>query len=95
VRFTLLPPGRHGCSGDVFITKLSPDGSALVYSSYLGGSANDARFGIAVAANGNTYVTGYTNSSDFPTTSDAAQSQLGQGASQSAFIAKVGTANQP
>jgi hypothetical protein len=40
-------------------------------------------------------VTGYTNSSDFPTTSDAAQSQLGQGASQSAFIAKVGTANQP
>jgi hypothetical protein len=53
---------------DAFVTKLNPIGSQLVYSIYLGGSASDAGFGIALDAAGNAYVTGETTSSDFPTT---------------------------
>src|SRR5213593_2593929 len=53
---------------DAFVTKLNPTGSALVYSTYLGGSVDDSGFGIAVDAAGNAYVTGLTTSSDFPTT---------------------------
>jgi len=51
-----------------FVTKLNPAGSAPVYSTYLGGDNNDFGFGIAVGAGGNAYVTGYTMSSNFPTT---------------------------
>src|SRR5207247_6734035 len=47
-------------SGDAFVTKLDPDGSALVYSTYLGGSAFDQGIGIAVDASGIAYVTGFT-----------------------------------
>ena len=52
--------------GHGFVTKLQPDGSALVYSTYLGGSASDQGMGIAVDASGSAYVTGYTQSPDFP-----------------------------
>ena len=52
---------------DVFVTKLSSSGSGLIYSTYLGGgSGDDAGNGIAVDGNGNVYVTGETNSTDFP-----------------------------
>ncbi|MFC2160131.1 SBBP repeat-containing protein [Acidobacteriota bacterium] len=54
---------------DVFVTKLSPTGSSLVYSTYLGGSADEGGFGIAVNSSGNAYVTGRTESTDFPTQS--------------------------
>ena len=54
--------------GDAFVAKLNPAGSALVYSTYLGGSGNDASgYGIAVDTSGNAYVTGWTGSTDFPT----------------------------
>jgi len=53
------------------VTKLNPDGAGLVYSTYLGGVADDGAFGIAVDAGGNAYVTGVTASSDFPTTAGA------------------------
>lgn len=57
-----------GVSGyDVFVTKLDPSGSALVYSTYLGGSADDVGWGIAVDNSGNAYVTGGTDSPNFPT----------------------------
>src|SRR5262249_8594554 len=46
--------------GDVFVSKLNADGSALVYSTYLGGSGADFGVGIAVDVSGNAYVTGYT-----------------------------------
>ena len=52
---------------DAFVTKLDPSGSALVYSTYLGGSSWDSAYGIAVDSAGNAYVTGYTQSSNFPT----------------------------
>jgi len=71
---------------DVFITKLNPAGSALFYSTYLGGSGDDGGSGVAVDASGNAYVTGGTFSSDFPTTADAFQTAFG--GAQDAFISK-------
>jgi hypothetical protein len=57
-----------GGSEDVFVTKLTPDGSALVYSTYVGGTAWEAGRGIAIDAEGNAYVTGDTTSAGFPFT---------------------------
>ncbi|MEN6511182.1 MAG: SBBP repeat-containing protein [Chloroherpetonaceae bacterium] len=69
-------PTTIGCwdyiynSTDVFVTKLNASGSALVYSTYLGGTSSDYGYGgIAVDASGCAYVSGYTSSSNFPTTS--------------------------
>ena len=49
------------------MAKINPSGSALVYSTYLGGSMDDFGFGIAVDSSGNAYVTGLSGSTDFPT----------------------------
>lgn len=51
---------------DVTITKMTPDGSSLVFSTYLGGSGNDSGTGIAVDQSGYIYITGSTTSADFP-----------------------------
>jgi hypothetical protein len=72
---------------DAFVTKLNPAGSALVYSTYLGGSNFDQAAGIAVDATGNAYVTGYTASANFPTTFGAFQTTLS--AFIDAFVTKV------
>ena len=69
----------YGGSGDVFVAKLNAAGTALVYSTYLGGSSSDSGQGIAVDANGKAYVTGSTSSLDFPTTANAAQPVYGGG----------------
>jgi Beta-propeller repeat len=58
-------PEEHG--GDAFVSKFSADGSALVYSTYFGGSRGDESRSIAVDSGGNAYVTGNTFSTDFPT----------------------------
>lgn len=75
-----LQPHCNNCSyngevpdTDVFVAKLNPSGSALVYSTYLGGSGSDAGSGIAVDAAGDAYVTGPTSSADFPVTAGAFQ----------------------
>lgn len=52
---------------NIFVTKLAPDGSHLIYSTYLGGSNSEFAHGIAVDASGDAYVTGETDSTDFPT----------------------------
>ena len=62
-----------GAQFDGFVTKLSADGSSLVYSTFLGGSEQETGTGIAVDSAGYAYVTGYTDSSDFPTTPGAFQ----------------------
>jgi hypothetical protein len=61
---------------DAFVAKLNPTGSALVYSTYLGGSGGETGLGITVDASGSVYVTGSTASTDFPTTPGALQSTL-------------------
>jgi hypothetical protein len=68
---------------DAFVTQVSPDGSALAYSTFLGGSAKDGGLGIAVDSSGNIYVTGRTLSTDFPTL-NATQPAIGGG--QDAFV---------
>jgi len=60
-----------------FVSKFSPDGSHLIYSTYFGGSGGDVIEGIAVDARGQVYVTGETSSSDFPTTAGALQEHPG------------------
>src|SRR6266576_5953846 len=62
---------------DGFVAELNPSGSALVYSTYVGGAGSDQATGIAVDAAGNAYVTGITNSTDFPTTPGALQTVYG------------------
>jgi hypothetical protein len=78
---------------DVFVSKLNFLGSALVYSTLLGGSLTDSAAGIAVDTSGNAYVTGYTQSPDFPT-ADAVQASYtggtcGPNPCQDAFVTEV------
>ena len=75
---------------DLFVSKLSGDGSALTYSTYLGGSSEDIGYGIAVDSSGNAYVTGFTYSADFPTT-PGAQQTINAGGGADAFVAKLST----
>jgi len=56
-----------GGTHDVFVAKIDPTGQNLVYLTYLGGSGDDAGYGVAVNNSGWAYITGYTESSDFPT----------------------------
>jgi hypothetical protein len=75
-----------GGDGDAFVTELSKDGSSLVYSTYLGGNGFEQAAGIAVEG-GNAYVTGPTDSSDFPTTPGAFQ-RTNRGATD-VFVTKL------
>jgi uncharacterized protein (TIGR03437 family) len=59
--------------GDGFVSELDPTGAKLLYSTYLGGSAADGAFGIAIDAAGSAYVVGDTQSADFPVTPGALQ----------------------
>src|SRR5207247_1368323 len=54
-------------TSDVFITKFTPDGTGIVYGTYLGGRDAELAGGIAVDSGGNAYITGTTRSDDFPT----------------------------
>jgi hypothetical protein len=65
-----VPPGAWPTA---FVTKFSPDGSSLVYSTYLGGDDYDQAYAIAVDSSGNAYVTGETDSANFPVTAGAYQ----------------------
>ena len=71
---------------DVFVSKIAPDGSSLVYSTYVGGSGDDSGNGIAVDSSGDAFVAGGTASTDFPTTAGAFQTALGSGAQDNAFV---------
>ncbi len=71
---------------DLFITKFNAAGSALVYSTYLGGGGSDSGEGIALDSSNNAYVTGSTTSTDFPTVIPI---QSANGGSQDAFVAKI------
>jgi hypothetical protein len=85
---------NYGGLGDAFVAKINPAGTALVYSTYLGGSNQDVGNDIAADAEGNAYVTGYTSSTNFPVVpTNAAQSLLNNLTNAStafdAFITKL------
>ena len=98
--FPVLPnpgafqPAFGGGSYDAFVTKLNPAGTALLYSTYLGGNSFDQGLGIAVDSTGNAYVTGLTNSSDFPVFPNpgAFQSSLRGRFTTNAFVTKLNPA---
>ena len=75
---------------DAFVTKINPAGSALVYSTYLGGNSEDRGFGIAVDSAGNAYIAGYTASTNFPTTPGAFQTAIG--GNTNAFVTEINPA---
>ena len=84
------PTGRGGV--DAFVVKLNNTLAVALYSTFLGGSADDAGRGIAVDTAGNAYVTGFTTSTDFPTTPTAVlpSRPLGEAAGVSdAFVVKL------
>jgi hypothetical protein len=82
-----LQPAFKDGGMDVFVAKLNPAGSALVYSTYLGGRGFEMGMGIAIDRPGNAYVTGLTNSDNFPIVS-ALQPTFGGGA-EDAFVTKL------
>jgi uncharacterized protein (TIGR03437 family) len=87
-----LGSGVDDVYANAFVTKLDPTGSALVYSTYLGGSGSDGAFGVAVDGSGNAYITGTAYSIDFPVTSGAFQTTNPSAGNDHAFITKLNAA---
>jgi len=84
-------PGAFDTSfngGDAFVVKLNPVGNGLAYSTFLGGNNGDISSAIVVDGVGNAYVTGYTSSTDFPTTPDAFDVSY-NGGDYDAFVIKL------
>jgi hypothetical protein len=84
----------HNATGTGFVTKLNPAGTALVYSTFLGGSSYDSINNIAIDGSGNAYVVGTTSSNDFPTTAGAYQETVPPFLSNQygVFVSKLNTA---
>jgi hypothetical protein len=80
-------PGQTFQGQEAYVTKLSADGRSLIFSTFLGGAKGDYANGVAVDATGNAYVTGITQSADFPVTSGAFARYLS--GSLVGFIAKL------
>jgi len=80
---------KPGSATDAFVSKLTPNGAALAYSTYLGGGGADAGNAVAVDINGNAVVAGQTSSTDFPTVNPA---QGAPGGGDDAFVASLNAA---
>jgi hypothetical protein len=89
-----IQPGFGG-DNDVFVTELNAAGSALVYSTFLGGSDVDEAYAMTVDATGNAYVTGLTSSTNFPTANALQPSTGGGFENQDAFVAKLSAGGTP
>jgi hypothetical protein len=81
-----------GAPVDAFVTKINPAGTAIAYSTFLGGSGAEAAYAIAVDAAGNAYVTGYTNSSTFPGVNGSSIQPANGGGLDDAFVTKINPA---
>ena len=88
-----LQPTYGGGITDAFVAKISASGTALVYSTYLGGSGEDTGLGVAVDSSGNTYAAGATGSQNFPTR-NALQTTYG-GGDVDAFVSKIASCTAP
>ncbi|MFN7933684.1 MAG: SBBP repeat-containing protein [Bryobacteraceae bacterium] len=77
----------YGGATDAFVVKLNPTGAIQLYSTFLGGSAEDQITGIQIDANGNAYVSGFTSSSNFPVTTGSFRTSFA--GSTDAFVAKL------
>lgn len=96
VNFPMVAPfqptfGGGSSFGDAFVTKLNPEGSALIYSTYLGGNREDVGRGITVDISGNAYIIGETSSTDFPT-QNPLQLKQGNLLDKDAFLTKLNPA---
>jgi hypothetical protein len=80
--------GGGGDGGDGVLAILSPDGSKLLYATYLGGSGEDLIRSLALGPNGEVYLVGNTSSTDFPVTAGALQTRIGGGPAD-AFVVKL------
>jgi hypothetical protein len=81
---------NNGGVWDAFVTKLNSTGTSLIYSTYIGGSNNDAGMSIAIDGTGNAYITGRTKSTDYDTTAGAFQTTYGGGMQEGdVFITKL------
>jgi hypothetical protein len=90
-----VPAGSAATSTHVFVSHLTPSGSALVFSTYLAGTGSERAKGVAVDGEGNAYVAGETNSPDFPVGTSlpgvAPLQSARRGPADDAFIAKLST----
>ena len=99
---TTLGTTKGNGSDILFVAKLNPTGTSLVYSTYLGGTGNNIPYyngpdepqGLAVDANGFAYVTGVTVAPDFPVTSTAFQNTLAAGVKVEGFLSKLSADGQ-
>jgi hypothetical protein len=82
-------PTYNGGLLDAFVTKLNPTASGLAYSTYVGGATHDVGTGIALGSNGAPYITGDTDSSNYPTTSGAFDTS--PNGKLDAFVTKLGS----
>ncbi len=83
-------PLASNANGVVFVTKMNPAGTSLLYSSYVGGSGGDSGLGVAIDGSGNICVTGETFSTDFPTTTNALKPGPNAGnANGTSFVFKI------
>ena len=78
----------YGGNNDAFITRLNPTGTALAFSTFLGGNSGDIGLAVALDSAGSIYLSGATSSTDFPVTPGSFQTVFGGGSSD-AFVSKI------
>jgi len=74
-----------------YLSELDPTGATLLYSTYLGGSVGDASYAVALDSNANAYVTGFTSSTDFPTTPGTAIQTTPKVGTPTAYVTRIDT----